>query len=294
MGKGADMKKKFVMTMLVMSCVAILPLQAAAEVNEAEERIERVVDGTYSYDGKKYQVTDEYKVKVHEYLDRADVNMTNDEVSEYIATFYNNLGQGIDGGYLTEVQKKKPEKTEDKKEDNAGSSDNQEADATPAPEATPIPEEDEDVVVIDPNMSYTVSNDDSVTVEEKPEGAGQQTIEELAEEYSVDIDKIKEMQDEIAKAQESVETQDISEQVEIEQAKVDEAMEDAEDEMEEPEEEEVVEVVEEATATPEVTEAPEEIKTEKKSNAGIIVGIIAAVAAIGAGVFVFIRKKKNS
>lgn len=273
-----------------------MPMGANAEINSAEQRIINVVSGTYKYDGKKYKVTDEYQAKVREYLDQPDVNFTDAEVSEYIATFYNNIGTGIAEGYLEEV---KSGNKNDNDENNAENSDdnNENADAAPTEQPSTAPEEsvssdsvseDEVVMEIDPNMNYSVSDNGAVSTEEKPEGAEQATLEELAEEYSVDVDKIKELQNEIEQVQEEVEVPDPYTEEELE------AILNGDTATEEPVLDETAEPETEETQEPETTETPQPLEEDNNSSiAGIIAAIAAGILAVGAGVVVFIRKKKG-
>lgn len=272
-----------------------MPMGVNAEINSAEQRIINVVSGTYKYDGKKYKVTDEYQAKVREYLDQPDINYTDAEVSEYIATFYNNLGTGIAEGYLEEV---KSSNKNDKDDNNAESSDNnnENTETTPTEQPSQQPEEtvssdsvseDEVVMEIDPNMNYTVSDNGAISTEEKPEGAEQATLEELAEEYSVEVDKIKALQSEIEQEQEDVEVAEPYSEEELD------AILNGATASTEPELEETVEPEPEESVEPEVTETPQPVlEEEKSSNVGIIVAIAAGVLAIGAAVVGFIRKKK--
>lgn len=300
------MKKNLVLILVltVIGSLLLTPLGVNAEINSAEERIIAVVSGNYKYDGKKYKITDEYQAQVREYLDRPDINFTDAEVSEYIATFYNNIGTGIDEGYLEEV---KSSNKNDKDDNNAENSDNNNENTSEStePQPTPTPDgtvssdtvstdsvsadsvsEDEVVMEIDPNMNYSVSDNGAVSAEEKPEDAGQATLEELAEEYSVEVDKIKELQDEIEQEQEEIEIADPYSEEELDAILTGgkASAEPAPEESEKPETEE--------TPEPVVSESPQPVAEEKSSGAGIVFAIVAGVLAVGAGVVVFIRKKK--
>ncbi len=76
---------------------------ASSGINANEARVLAVCSSTFSYNGKLYRAKSEYIAQVTAYLLRDDVDLTAEQANAAINYIYNNVAQGVSGGYVYEV-----------------------------------------------------------------------------------------------------------------------------------------------------------------------------------------------
>lgn len=98
------MKQKYFIPLLVLICAFLSPVTAyAGDLNSAEQGIISTISSVYAYNGAYYKVTDGYIGQVTAYLSQDDIDLTDQQASEYIAQFYANISVGISSGYMEQV-----------------------------------------------------------------------------------------------------------------------------------------------------------------------------------------------
>ncbi len=121
-GKRNNTKRGLVIAVLLLLVLAISGIfvtsgnevRAESGINPNEQRIISVIYSTFRYQGRYYKAKSEYITKVINYLNRDDIDLTADEVTNYINKIYRNVQRGVDEGYLYEVEPATP--TEDTEE----------------------------------------------------------------------------------------------------------------------------------------------------------------------------------
>lgn len=99
------MKKKNLVPLAALLCTLCIPATAyAGDINSAEQGILDAIAGTQEYNGEYYRVTDGYRAKVSDYLNRDDIDLGQQEVNDYLFQFYRNIPTGIASGYMEKVE----------------------------------------------------------------------------------------------------------------------------------------------------------------------------------------------
>ena len=99
------MKKRNLVPLAALLCALCIPSTAyAGDINSAEQGILDAIAGTQEYNGEYYRVTDGYRAKVSDYLNRDDIDLSQQEVNDYLFQFYRNIPTGIASGYMEKVE----------------------------------------------------------------------------------------------------------------------------------------------------------------------------------------------
>lgn len=105
-----NMKKKsrylriaFTLAILSMCMNLCSGVVIAGELNLAEAGILQFLSGTFNYNNKSYVVRGEYIAKASDYMCRDDISLTNEDKETAISVFYRRMEEGINQGYLKEV-----------------------------------------------------------------------------------------------------------------------------------------------------------------------------------------------
>lgn len=72
----------------------------AGDIDLAEADLIEFLHGTFEHEGSTYKVKAEYINQAKAYMMREDINLTNDDKSQAISMFYQNIEQGINEGYM--------------------------------------------------------------------------------------------------------------------------------------------------------------------------------------------------
>lgn len=92
----------YVLGVLVLCLIPAMPVYAG-EISGVESALITIGNGRYEYDGSYYEFVSEYKTKLANYLSRDDIDLTQAEVNDYIATFYGSLGDLVNSQYMCKV-----------------------------------------------------------------------------------------------------------------------------------------------------------------------------------------------
>lgn len=97
--------KKFMYALGLIWILCLIPMLSveAGNINSAESALVGIACGTYEYNGGYYAFKSEYIGKVSSYLSRDDVNLTEEQVNNYISQFYSNLGGACSSEYMYKV-----------------------------------------------------------------------------------------------------------------------------------------------------------------------------------------------
>ena len=97
--------KKFVCGLGLIWILCLVPMLSveAGNINSAESALVGIACGTYEYNGSYYAFKSEYIGQVSSYLSRDDVDLTEEQVNNYISQFYSNLGGACSSEYMYKV-----------------------------------------------------------------------------------------------------------------------------------------------------------------------------------------------
>lgn len=97
--------KKFVCGLGLIWILCLVPMLSveAGNINSAESALVGIACGTYEYNGSYYAFKSEYIGQVSSYLSRDDVDLTEEQVNNYISQFYSNLGGACGSEYMYKV-----------------------------------------------------------------------------------------------------------------------------------------------------------------------------------------------
>ena len=88
----------------VFCCLLPVSTVYAGSLNEYEEQVVAEARKTYAYQGKMYQVPEEYIDQLIAYLSQDDVDITAEQRDKALQTAYNSIEQGVLEGYLILVE----------------------------------------------------------------------------------------------------------------------------------------------------------------------------------------------
>lgn len=88
----------------VFCCLLPVSTVYAGSLNEYEEQVVAEARKTYAYQGKMYQVPEEYIDQLIAYLSQDDVDITAEQRDKALQTAYNSIEQGVLEGYLIPVE----------------------------------------------------------------------------------------------------------------------------------------------------------------------------------------------
>lgn len=113
MWKSKSLKRiaGYVVLLLCIWFASVIPVQAGSGINDNESMILAVVQGVFLYNGKYYCAKQEYISQVYAYLDQDDVDLTATQANEVINRIYASVEQGINAGYLYELEEDTEEET---------------------------------------------------------------------------------------------------------------------------------------------------------------------------------------
>lgn len=89
--------------MLVFGMLCPKMITFAGGINSNEAGVITAASGTFSYNGKTYQAGSAYINSLTAYLSADDVDLNAEQASKAISMMYDNIGEGVDRGYLYEV-----------------------------------------------------------------------------------------------------------------------------------------------------------------------------------------------
>lgn len=98
------MKKRYLIPLYAAACILFFPAAAyAGDINSAEQGIISTISSTYEYNGAYYKVTDAYISQVSAYLNQDEIDLTQEQASDYLTQFYANISTGITSGYMEKI-----------------------------------------------------------------------------------------------------------------------------------------------------------------------------------------------
>lgn len=95
----------------VFCCLLPVSTVYAGSLNEYEKQVVAEARKTYAYQGKTYQVSEEYIDQLIAYLSQDDVDITAEQRDKALQTAYNNIEKGVLEGYLIPVEDNPQPKT---------------------------------------------------------------------------------------------------------------------------------------------------------------------------------------
>lgn len=138
----------------------------AGGINGNEASVIAAASGTFEYNGKTYRAASNYLNALTIYLSEDDVDLDASQASEAISRLYGSIAQGVDAGYLYEVDPNEETTTEEPDK--------------PAKPVKPVGEEEED-----PDKT---TEDSSQTVQDATTEATTESIQESAAGLAQDFD----------------------------------------------------------------------------------------------------------
>lgn len=111
---------------LLLVCVFVVQsppqLVYAGEINSEEARLLQLIQQTFTYEGKTYQVSDNYLEMTRSYLMQDDVDFTSSQVDQLLSQIKSNVATGVTDGYLYEVvpDGEEPNDLEENEKDDSG------------------------------------------------------------------------------------------------------------------------------------------------------------------------------
>lgn len=125
-------------TLGILFLIPVMPAQAGG-INAEEQRLINEASGRFTYAGKTYKAKDSYLELLKEKLSEEDMDLTADEVDQYLTTMYASVQTGLEQGILEEVTSGEPGKETEEPGIAAGS--DQAGDHTKKTADTEIPTE---------------------------------------------------------------------------------------------------------------------------------------------------------
>ena len=156
-------------TLGILFLIPVMPAQAGG-INAEEQRLINEASGRFTYEGKTYKAKDSYLELLKEKLSEEDMDLTADEVDQYLTTMYASVQTGLEQGILEEVTSGEPGKETEEPGIAAGS--NQAGDHAQKTTDTEIPTEPEAVRESEPKKKAasedkTFSETESATLKEE-------------------------------------------------------------------------------------------------------------------------------
>ena len=156
-------------TLGILFLIPVMPAQAGG-INAEEQRLINEASGRFTYEGKTYKAKDSYLELLKEKLSEEDMDLTADEVDQYLTTMYTSVQTGLEQGILEEVTSGEPGKETEEPGIAAGS--NQAGDHAQKTTDTEIPTEPEAVRESEPKKKAasedkTFSETESATLKEE-------------------------------------------------------------------------------------------------------------------------------
>ena len=96
-------------TLGILFLIPVMPAQAGG-INAEEQRLINEASGRFTYEGKTYKAKDSYLELLKEKLSEEDMDLTADEVDQYLTTMYASVQTGLEQGLLEEVTSGEPRK----------------------------------------------------------------------------------------------------------------------------------------------------------------------------------------
>ncbi|WP_117767501.1 CpsB/CapC family capsule biosynthesis tyrosine phosphatase [Blautia sp. OF03-15BH] len=96
-------------TLGILFLIPAMPTQAGG-INAEEQRLINEASGRFTYEGKTYKAKDSYLELLKEKLSEEDMDLTADEVDQYLTTMYASVQTGLEQGLLEEVTSGEPRK----------------------------------------------------------------------------------------------------------------------------------------------------------------------------------------
>lgn len=107
-------------TLGILFLIPVMPAKAGG-INAEEQRLINEASGRFTYEGKTYKAKDSYLELLKEKLSEEDMDLTADEVDQYLTTMYASVQTGLEQGLLEEVTSGEPRKETEAPEIAAGS-----------------------------------------------------------------------------------------------------------------------------------------------------------------------------
>ena len=144
LGKGAvknTIRKNMRILCFTLGILFLIPVMPALAggINAEEQRLINEASGRFTYAGKTYKAKDSYLELLKEKLSEEDMDLTADEVDQYLTTMYASVQTGLEQGILEEVTSGEPGKETEEPGIAAGS--DQAGDHTKKTADTEIPTE---------------------------------------------------------------------------------------------------------------------------------------------------------